>query len=256
MKKVYLLLFMSFIFTLHANSQTLVASTGFDNYAGSLATVPAGWYCSWNTASSFYTSTGNYGLAAPSYKFGNDSDFVVAPKVIAGIDKVTFFARGNGVPFSTANELQLFQSVDSINWTLVASVDSLPLSGTTITVNLNGSPYLKFLYRKQPAGGNLAFDDVMIYSNATSVNNISLPENSSVYPSPSTGTVYVNVGGTSSEYKIEVFDLLGNLVKDVMVEKISSSVYSLNLASQRKGLYFIKMQSATSSFTKRITLVD
>src|SRR5690349_18663905 len=97
------------LISLPALPQANVAvSTGFDNYAGTLATVPQGWYISWNSTSSFYTSAGNFGDSSPSYKFGNDSDFVVAP-AYPMIDSVSFFVKGNGGPFSPLNELRIYE---------------------------------------------------------------------------------------------------------------------------------------------------
>lgn len=246
---------MSIFFTQISDAQVLVTSTGFDNYAGSVATVPAGWFCSWNTAASFYTSTGNYGVAAPSYKFGNDSDFVVAPKVNQGIYQVSFFVRGNGVPFSSGNELQLYQSQDSVFWTLVTSIDSLPVTGTVLTANLNGSPYVKFLYHKQPAGGNLAFDDVMIYTSNTPVNAVNNAEAIKIYPSPSTGLVYVKIPEPKAAINAEVFDILGNSVLSVKLEKESPGLFSLDFTGESKGLYFVKIINGDKVFTRRITII-
>lgn len=256
MKKIYFALLISLFLNSKADAQILVASTGFDNYAGTVATIPAGWYCSWNTSSSFYTSTGNYGIAAPSYKFGNDSDFVVAPKVVQGITKVTFFARGNGVPFSSANELQFFQSTDSINWVLVTSVDSLPVTGTTITVNLNGNPYLKFLYHKQAAGGNLAFDDVMIYSNTTSMSEVAKSETIKIYPTPSTGIVYVKLPESVSDVKVEVFDILGNAINNLAIQKENPSLFTINFTGKSKGFYFVKIAYGSKMITRKITITE
>jgi len=254
MLKIYILAFICCLFQIKANSQNLVISTGFDNYAGTVATVPVGWYISWNTSNSFYTSTGNYGLAAPSYKFGNDSDIVVAPWTAIAKDSISLFVRGNGTPFSPANELQFFQSQDSITWTQVAVIDSLPTTGTTIGVNLNGDPYLKLLYRKQSAGGNLAIDDIQIYSLATNVVQVKDEIKIKLFPSPSTGMIFVKLPENQKLPSIEIYDLLGNRINNIFVEKKENGLYGLDFTGKRSGFYFVKIQLDGKLFTKRITI--
>ncbi len=254
MRKIYILAFIFCLFQLKISAQNLVISTGFDNYTGTVATVPVGWYMSWNTANSFYTSTGNYGLAAPSYKLGNDSDIVVAPWTVAAKDSISFFVRGNGTPFSPANELQFFQSQDSVTWTQVAIIDSLPTTGTTIGVNLNGNPYLKLLYIKQPAGGNLAIDDIQIYSLTTGVQQVKDEINVNVFPSPSSEIVFIKLPENKSAISMEIYDLLGNRISSVIASKKGSGLYSLDFSGKRSGFYFVKIQIDGRLITKRITI--
>jgi hypothetical protein len=85
MKKNYSALTLIFLALLmnsiHSTAQLVRLSQGFDNYIGSVATVPAGWYISWNSTSapSYYFTSGNYGAAIPSYKFGNNGDEIISP---------------------------------------------------------------------------------------------------------------------------------------------------------------------------------
>jgi len=51
MKKLYTLLSLIGISS-SAFSQVVVVGTGFDNYAGTSATAPSGWYMSWHSTSS------------------------------------------------------------------------------------------------------------------------------------------------------------------------------------------------------------
>lgn len=147
-----------------AFSQLVVVGTGFDNYANTSGTAPAGWYMSWHslppTASS-YTTASNSGVAIPSYKMGIDSVTVITP-MYSNADTLSFMCKGNGVPFSDTNELHIYHSTDSITWNMFVNRDSLPTLKTTLKYGLPASSgWLKFVYRKL-AGGNLAFDDVNI----------------------------------------------------------------------------------------------
>jgi hypothetical protein len=241
----------------NAFSQAIAISTGFDNYAGTIATMPAGWYLSWNTSNSFYTSSLNYGVSSPSYKFGNDSDFVATPGY-PNMDSVSFFIRGNGAPFSPLNELQIWTSEDSVVWNMSTYLDNLPTTGTTRTVPLpSGTFYIKFLYRKATAGGNLAFDDVKIYSNAV----IGVPEhltadNISIYPTPTTGNVTVSTRQSfSTKTSVSVYDLLGNKIQ-ARIRKVKSNQFAIDLSGQRQGFYFVRIQNDQSVVTKRITLLS
>jgi hypothetical protein len=256
MKKL-LLIIISLLTINTAWSQTLIVYTGFDNYNGSISTVPAGWVIGWNASNSFYTSAGNFGVAAPSYKFGNDSDYVVAPMGIPGMDSVSFFVKGNGTPFSPLNELRLFQSADSVNWSQVAALSNLPTTGTTLSANLNGDPYLMFVYHKEPAGGNIAFDDVMIYTNtATGLTGEVGPVTITVFPTPSAGLVFITASGTRVTYPIETYDLLGNRLKETVVRTEGRNQWSLDLSGLKKGVYFIRVQTEQKVITRRITLTD
>ena len=258
MRKIYTFVICCILLlTQNSFAQTVAVSTGFDNYAGTTASAPYGWYLSWNTSNSYYTSTLNYGLSSPSYKFGNDSDFVVAPGYPM-LDSVSFFVRGNGTPFSPQNQLQIWTSNDSTNWTLSNYLDNLPTTGTTMTVPLpSGTTNVKFIYRKATAGGNLAFDDVKLYSNAViGTPEINPAESIRVYPTPTTGNITISSPATlTSKLNIQIFDLLGNKIP-VPVRKLKNGLFTADLSAQRQGFYFIRIQGDTFTFTKRISLVS
>lgn len=163
MKKLFTLA--SFIISVTTFSQITVVGTGFDNYANTSGTAPAGWYMSWHSASpaSSYTTAANSGVAIPSYKFGLDSVTVITP-MYQNADTLSFMCKGNGVPFADTNELHIYHSADNITWTQFVNRDSLPAAKTTLKYGLPAaSGWLKFVYRKL-GNGNLAFDDVNILS--------------------------------------------------------------------------------------------
>ena len=162
MKKIYSILFSLFVFTtLQSNAQLTRLSQGFDNYIGSAATVPAGWYISWNSTSapSYYFTAGNYGAAIPSYKFGNNGDEIISPHFLSG-DTLRFWYKGQGV-FSAQNTLVILYSEDSTNWNGLVSIDTMLVTGTTFSYPLPcEAHYLMFIYNQ--VSGNLAFDDVQV----------------------------------------------------------------------------------------------
>jgi hypothetical protein len=242
-----------------AKSQWTPVDLNFDGYVGTVASTPAGYYFSWHstTSNSFYTSAGNFGVAPPSYKFGNDSDFIVTPFVISA-DSISFWSKGNGSPFSPLNELRIYHSADSVNWILETTLVPLSATATTMSVPLNQvSGYFKFEYSKAAAGGNLAFDDLKIYSNI--INNVPVvkkEESISIYPSPTTGPLNIKLTNSAGPIVVEVFDMLGNHQSDIKSERKGKGLYAIDLSGKSKGFYFVKIQTPTQFVTKRITLTN
>jgi hypothetical protein len=129
-------------------------------------------------------------------------------------------------------------------------------SATTTTVPLNQvTGYFKFEYYKAPAGGNLAFDDLKIFSSIVGVNETLNNEEISVYPSPTTGILNIRlINSTPAMPAVEVFDMLGNKINGVNIERKGRGLYSLDLTGKSRGFYFVKIQTASQFVTRRITL--
>src|SRR5216684_1457390 len=134
----------------NSSAQIVRLSEGFDNYIGTLGTVPAGWHISWNSTApaSYNTANGNFGASSPSYNFGINNDTVVTPYFQSG-DVLWFWCRGLGTPFSVQNKLSILFSSDSILWNAFQNIDSLPVIGVTMAYNITCNiHYLKFIYTK------------------------------------------------------------------------------------------------------------
>lgn len=260
LQQTVIIFFIATCLTFQANGQTAVVDLNFDGYNGTVQTVPAGYYFSWNntTSNSFYTSAGNFGVSAPSYKFGNDGDFIVTP-VVNSADSLTFWSKGNGSPFSPLNELRIYHSVDSISWILDATIVPLSASSGSTSIPLNQvSGYFKIEYFKSTAGGNLAFDDLKIYNNVPiGLSNAAKDIDITVYPTPTTGQLNIRlpISATFTPL-VEVFDMLGNNVRGVNVERKGRGLFSIDLSGKSKGFYFVRIKSGDTLVTKRITIVD
>src|ERR1035437_5745381 len=113
--KTCFIIFIGFL-SFSANAQTLVLSENFDTYDGTTASVPAGWFISWNhaiTPTSFYSSGTYSGLAPNSYKFGNTGDSVMTP-LFSNADSLSFWTKGATIsPLST---LSIYGTTDSFSW--------------------------------------------------------------------------------------------------------------------------------------------
>lgn len=254
MKKNFLSFFLiSISFT--AFSQTPVVQTGFDNYAGTSASAPAGWYMSWHSTSSpsYYTSAGNFGASAPSYKLGQDSVFVISPKY-SGADTLAFWCKGNGVPFGDTNELHIYYSTDSFSWLMFENRDSLPVAGTTLKYGLPvDTGWVMFVYRKFGTG-NLAFDDVNLLAyTPISVAENDLSELIAVFPSVSSGMITIH-HSPFTIHQVEIFDAVGNKIQNFSGMQLFQSVFSFDLSDEQNGIYFVRIETEIETVTKKIIL--
>ena len=110
--------------SLAVKAQVVTLFQGFDNYNGTLPSVPTNWYFRWNTSSSFYTSTNNFGLSSPSYKFGIDKDTMIT-EGFSTSDTLKFWCKGEGSTFSPNDTLTILWSADSIVWNVLTYLDSI-----------------------------------------------------------------------------------------------------------------------------------
>ncbi len=79
----------------------------------------------------------------------------------------------------------------------------------------------------------------------------SIVQQLSIYPNPSTGTVYIQeqFSGQLSSASIQVFDLSGRVVHDQTGYSSALDLYNLN-----KGVYILRIDTETTSFTNRLVL--
>lgn len=237
-----------------SNAQILI-SNHFDGYNGLPSTVEPGWYYSWNDSSSssrsYYTSTSSCGMTCPSYKFGLDSVTIITPS-FSGADSVRFYFKGNGSAHDS-NTFSVFGSADSVSWTLIAGLDSISLSATTIVLPVGASySYLKFYYTKVTPGLNVGFDDVYIYHGAwDGVGEI--PKNPvSIFPNPAKGEANIQLNGN---VLINATVTIMNLVGREMItfhEDVMDGNYKLNIRSLTSGIYFVKIKSDRSELIQRL----
>lgn len=95
----------------------------------------------------------------------------------------------------------------------------------------------------------------------TEANNVkladwSVAETINLYPSPTNGPLNIKIENGTGPVLVEVFDMLGNLVENINLEKKGKGLYSLDLSSMNKGLYFVKIQTPNQFVTRRVTLVQ
>ncbi len=258
-KNLFLSATLFFFCVLSMNAQISVLTEGFDNYAGTTGTVPVGWYIGWNSNavpnSSFYTTAGNFGLSSPSYKFGITADTIISPAFV-NADSLSFWLKGNGVPFSPSNVLEILESPDSVVWNQIAFLDSMPSAGTAFTMAVpTTSTHLMFIYTK--VSGNLAIDDIHVTRNITiSIPNLSLSNSRydiNVYPIPAIHDIYIDINsGIAEVLSVEMFNLDGEKIMNIPASKNFTNHFSFDVSSVSAGVCFLKITFDNGVVTRKI----
>lgn len=142
------------------SAQTTVLQENFTTYAGTAATVPAGWTFSYNGN---YTTTQSSGLSGPnSYKFGVNNATITSPQ-FSGADSLSFWVKGNST--DTISKLVVMESADNITYDTIVVLKPLPTNATGQTYVYpvqSTSQYIQIAYNKSL--GNVAFDDFLLTS--------------------------------------------------------------------------------------------
>jgi Secretion system C-terminal sorting domain len=77
----------------------------------------------------------------------------------------------------------------------------------------------------------------------------------SMYPLPTEGILHIAFNKSITESpSILVYDIIGNLVENVTVDRENASAFTINLSGRKAGFYFVKIQTNTESFSRRITV--
>lgn len=258
MKKIYTL-FVSLAIANLGFAQVTLLSQNFNSYDGDTANFLSGYFVSWNSPSggspsaSFYSSSGNFGQAPNSYKFGIDSATIITP-YFASADTMHFWYKGNGTG-TAANKFMIYTSSDSVTFSALDSIVSFPSVGTIYGHMLDSSAhYLKFVYHK--AVGNVAFDDLTVVNNqGVGIKKNHNAKSIRIYPNPSNNGVFMlDLGaGTGSSALVEVFNILGNSICIKNIIAGNNGSYSLNLVDLPAGSYFANVKSGNEK--KMIRLV-
>ena len=258
MKKLYTLLISAFLSSTTFAQITLL-SVNFDSYDGDSANFIQGYYVSWNSPSggtpseSYYSSTGNFGLAPNSYKFGIDGATIITP-AFTGADSLTFWYKGNNTG-TAANKFYIYESADSILFNLLDSISTFPTIGVTYGHGIPATThYLKFIYHK--VVGNMAMDDLKVFNNqGVGIKKYYHSGKADIYPNPSINGIFTFDFGneTAVQSEIKVYNIIGKQVYSKTVSLTGNGKYTLDLSACASGSYFASVK--TGSEKKMIRLV-
>lgn len=263
MKKIFTLISLFASLSLGALSQVPILCEDFNTYDSTTATTEYhGFYISYATQFSYYTSTQSSGSSGPnSYKFGVDSATMITPN-IDGARSIAFWIKHNyGTPPGPdpASYFYIYESSDSISWTAIDSISAGTVTSTTghpMAYNLSaGTQYVKFYYHKST--GNIAFDDFCAFDTPVGIfgtpkNNLSI----SMYPNPSNGLIHIKSSTFLNKgINVTVSNVLGKQVKNIVLNN-ASSLYQVNLNELEAGIYMVRVRSEYGESTQRMILKD
>ncbi|MBD5289190.1 MAG: M6 family metalloprotease domain-containing protein [Bacteroides sp.] len=121
---------------------------------GSRIDMPEGWSAGSNKS---YTTSGNYGNAAPSYKMETDADWILSPEYPADITSLTFWMKGTQTLDST---LDLFGLIGG-EWVKIETFTPQNNKAQTVEATLPaGVRQIKLVYNM--VKGRVAIDDIEI----------------------------------------------------------------------------------------------
>ncbi|HPL77227.1 MAG TPA: hypothetical protein PK980_07780, partial [Paludibacteraceae bacterium] len=137
------------------------------------ATYATGWSASsQSTTRQIYTTTGNFGVASPSFALTTTGDFIQTNTYASPITSFSFWAKQQ----SGATSSTLIEGYNGTSWVEIATLSNADVSttsGETKTYNLtalglNNIIQIKMTFTKVTNGGNLSVDDVTVtYGGAT-----------------------------------------------------------------------------------------
>lgn len=151
----------------------------------------------------------------------------------------------------TVNDIKIIQHF------VVNNVDNDPLNNTTGTYKLYNTVLTNYGTDKymditsSVTGSDYVLGEiytVLLSANNLGVKNFSL--NTLVYPNPTKGTVNIELLNVQ-ETLITVYSISGQKVHE---QSVSSKNTSINLSTLSNGVYFMRLENATSSETKKIII--
>jgi hypothetical protein len=91
-----------------------------------------------------------------------------------------------------------------------------------------------------------------ITKDLTFISDLASHENLWIYPNPSNGKFNL-VLPQSNDYKIAVYDLMGQIIKEINTTK---GLTEIDLGKEKAGLYFIKIHGDDIMITRRLIIKD
>lgn len=157
-------------------------------------------------------------------------------------EEVLMFNRNNKAVLS-------FTYDDGDPWPTTPDGDGYSL--TTKYANPIGNPaYYDYWIASTTMNGTPFMDD---FNSLTSLNpNATSDEKIVVYPNPTNGIFYVNIGQTQNgmKYQVSVYDTKGTLILQKQCEH--TGIIDLNGQMMNNGVYIVKIQTTSKTFAQKI----
>ncbi|MFN7014220.1 MAG: T9SS type A sorting domain-containing protein, partial [Bacteroidia bacterium] len=77
-----------------------------------------------------------------------------------------------------------------------------------------------------------------------------------LYPNPSSGLINIEIGTLkSNNFKIHVFNSIGEIVQVISLNDFSNNRYTVDLSSKANGLYYFTFHYENEMFTKKVSVI-
>ena len=165
---------------------------------------------------------------------------------------------GTSTNLSVVGSNEFFWNFDATSTSSDQIGSTVTLSGTSFTGIVNPITFRFFAWNSEGGTGTFSIDNVTFNGSVTVSTGLAkvkydLNSNLNVYPVPSfDGVVYVETKNAINVSKVEVMDVLGNIISTTTS---NDSKVKLNLSDMSSGNYFVKVYSAAGVSTKKITVV-
>jgi PKD repeat protein len=90
----------------------------------------------------------------------------------------------------------------------------------------------------------------------TGVQDVSVFRDVRVYPNPNTGAFTLSVDGPEDGFQIEVYDLLGNLVRHEILNPGKQGTYDLQMTDVPPGVFTLLLRKAESTFVTKVVVLE
>lgn len=160
----------------------------------------------------------------------------------------------SGTAISVVGTNEFFWNADAVTTAQNGSMINLFGASSTSPVS-----FRFYAWNSEALTGTFSIDNVVFDGNAslsTGLGKLSFDLNSNfnVYPVPShDGVLYIESRNATELSKIEVLDVLGNVVFTNFTP--NESKVKINLADMPNGNYFVRMHAGNSVSTKKITVI-
>ena len=181
---------------------------------------------------------------------------------MVGQTRFSFYAWNGGRIYTYS----VYSSMDGNSWSAVAeNISSSSTEWSVLNFNLIECRYIKLvsLTNNQSQWAGLYEAEIWGLDQATAANTLveEIPTDYKLeqnYPNPFNPTTTIRFSIPSSQHvKINVYNVIGELVKELVNNEYSSGTYSVefNAADLPSGIYLYRLESQSFNYTRKMILV-
>jgi hypothetical protein len=154
---------------------------------------------------------------------------------------------------------EFFWNLDATSTSSDQSGSFITLGGLEYTNKAAGVTFRFYGWNAEQSGGTFSIDNVTFLGSASVITGLGklkfdLNSDLNIYPVPNhDGILFIESKNVSDVSKIEVLDVLGNIVLSNHVK--NEARIKLNLAEMPSGSYFVRLYAGKSVSTKKIAIV-